>query len=529
MSKERIGMRKIREVLRLKYENQITMNQISGICKTARSTVQEYIRRFEISDLRWPLEESITDEVLENKLFPSGKNSRLRNKSELEYNYLLQELRRKNVTMEVLWTEYKQANPTGYQYSYFCEQISAHKKKSRYSMRQVHKAGEKGFIDFGTGLNFIDSETGECRSTQLFVFCWGASNHLFAKAVLSEALPSWIQVNVEALDYFGCCPKALIPDNLKSAVTKACRYEPTVNAMYTDFAQHYGTTIMPARPQRPKDKAKVENGVKLGKRWILARLRNHIFTSLHQMNEAIAELLEQFNNRTMKQYGKSRKELFVQLDRPHAMKLPEKRYVFAEWKWATVNINYHVRYDNHEYSVPYTTGFGQKVGIRATGSTVEIYKDIHKNSCRVCSHRRSYQKHGYTTSLEHMPPSHRKYLEWTPERIMSWAEKYGSSVKQLVENIMSKRVFPEQAYKSCLGIIRLEKHYSAEKLNAACQRALDFKIDSYQGVKNILSKELEAKTTQKNARLYRRKHENIRGADYFAQATNHDSEQKIIH
>jgi transposase len=529
MSKERIAMRKIREVLRLKYGNKISMNQISAICKISRSTVQDYIRRFETSDLSWPLEESISDEILENKFFPSGKNSRPSYKSGLDYNYLLQELRKKNVTMEVLWSEYKQANPNGYQYSYFCELITAHKKKCQYSMRQIHKGGEKGFIDFGTGLNFIDPETGECRSTQLFVFCWGASNHLFARAVLSENLPAWIQVNVEALDYFGCSPKVLIPDNLKSAVTKACRYEPTVNAMYTDFAQHYGTTIMPARPRRPKDKAKAENGVKLGKRWILARLRNHIFTSLHQLNEAIAELLEQFNNRTMKKYGKSRKEMFIQLDRPNALELPEKRYVFAEWKWATVNINYHVRYDNHEYSVPYTTGFGQKVGIRATGSTIEIYKDIHKNSQRICSHLRSYQRHGYSTTAEHMPPSHRKYLEWTPERIMSWAGKYGSSVKQLVENIMSKRVFPEQAYKSCLGIIRLEKHYSAEKLDAACRRALDFKIDSYTGVKNILSKELESKKNQKSAPSYRRKHENIRGADYFSQSTNQDSGQKTIH
>ncbi len=511
MSKERIAMRKIREVLRLKYENKISRNKIAVICKTSRSTVQDYIRRFEISGMSWPLSYEITDHILEHKLFPvkpALSNSRLH----LDYTYLIQELKKPNVTMEVLWSEYKQAHPEGYQYSYFCELLTAYRKRLNYSMRQSHKGGEKGFLDFGKGLNLLNPQTGELISTQLFVFTWGASNYTFAKAVLSEDLPSWIKVNTEALEYFGCCPKVEVPDNLKSAVNKACRYEPVLNPTYAEFSAHYGMVIMPARPYKPKDKSKAENGVKLCKRWILARLRNRIFTNLHEMNLAIMELLDQFNNRIMKKIGKSRKELYEILDRPQALPLPDTRYVFADWKRARVNINYHISFDQHDYSVPYTF-IHQEVEIRATSTTIEVYQ----GSQRICSHRRSYQKHGYTTIPEHMPPSHRKFLEWTPERIMTWAAKLGPQVKTLVEQIMQKRKHPEQAYKSCLGIIRLQKHFPAARLKAACQRALDFRVHTYQGVKSILAKQLDKMPSEQMLKRDLFVHDNVRGADYFSQ------------
>jgi transposase len=517
MSKERIVMRKIREILRLHFENKLSINQISEVCSIARSTVQEYLRRFNTSKLPWPLPTDLTDELLEKQLYPPKPNA-LQQDRGLDYNYFLQELRRPNVTKEVLWSEYKQANPGGYQYSYFCDLLRQAAKKSKYSMRQIHKGGEKVFVDFGKGLNFIAPDTGEVIPTQLYVSCWGASNYLFAQAVLKEDLVSWISAHVAALNYFGCCPKAIIPDNLKAAVTKACRYEPELNPTYLEFAQHYGTTVLPARPHHPKDKAKVETGVKLGKRWILARLRNHKFTSLAQLNDAISELLEQFNNRIMKAVGQNRKTMFTQLDLPNALPLPEKPYEYADWKWASVNINYHVQYDHHDYSVPYTTGCGQRVGIRATGSTIEIYANVHKQSQRIASHTRSYRKHGYTTKNEHMPASHRKFLEWTPERIISWAQKCGPAVKALVEAMLKRKVHPEQSYKSCLGIIRLTNHYSHTKLNLACQRALQFRVFSYKGIKNILSKHLESLNTTTKP-VYRSQHENIRGADYFA---NHD-------
>jgi len=515
VSQGRISMRKIKEMLRLKYENGLSINKASVVCNIGRTTGQEYLRRFEVSGLTWPLPLEITDEEVENRLYPvqTVKSS---GKSLINFEYLIQELRRPNVTIEVLWSEYKQANQDAYSYGYFCDLLNKFKGKLNYSMRQEHKAGEKGFLDFGEGLNLVDAVTGELTPTRLFVFVWGASNYTFARAIKGESLADWIKVNTEALEYFGCCPKACVPDNLKSAVTKACRYEPDINPTYAEFSNHYGTTILPARPYKPKDKAKVETGVKLAKRWILARLRNRIFISLEQMNKAIMELLDLFNAKPLKIIKKSRAELFTLLDKPNALLLPDTRYEYAAWKTVTVNINYHVNYEDHDYSVPYTF-IHQRLEVRATADTVEIYK----GGKRICAHVKSRKKYGYTTVAEHMPPSHRKYIEWTPDRILQWAEKYGPAVKTLVEQIMKQRTHPEQAFKSCLGIIRMEKHYSAQRLNAACERALEFRVYSYKGVKNILIKNLDFRTTcvkESNTKIIR--HENIRGTKYYEDALN---------
>jgi transposase len=510
MTKERISMRKVSEVLRLHYEGKLSPRGIAKICGMSRTAVREYLIRFKGSGYGWPLPEGVTDDVLEQGLFP-GHQQKRRQQTLLDYNYLVEELRRPNVTVETLWEEYKQAEPEGYQYSYFCELLQGYRKKLNASLRQEHKAGEKGFVDYGTGLFLVDPKTGEKQETKLFVFVWGASNYTYVVATLGEDLPRWIEVNVRALEYFGCCPKVVVPDNLKSAVTKACRYEPELNPTYTEFAEHYGIVVMPTRPHRPKDKAKVETGVKLAKRWILSRLRNHVFTSLVEMNRAILELLGRFNNKPLKQLGKSRKELFETIDRPNALPLPGERYEYAKWKQAKVNINYHVNFDQHDYSVPYTL-IHQEVEIRATKGTVEIY---HRGK-RVCSHCRGERPHGYTTVREHMPPSHQKYLEWTPERIREWGTRYGTAVKTLIEKIMGERKYPEQAYKSCLGIIRLGNRYSGERLNRACERALAYRVYSYRGVKNILALHLEDAREKEEAARNPVNHENIRGGRYYA-------------
>lgn len=502
-------MRRIKEVLRHWHDCKVSQQGISKICQISRSTVGDYINRFTKSGLSWPLPAGVTDDDLERALFVQSEGNR-KYKDELNYAYLLMELKKPNMTKEVLWDEYKQSNAQGYNYSHFCTLIRQHQRNLQYSMRQEHKAGEKGFLDFGEGLKLLNPETGELVTTQLYVFVWGASNYTWARAILNQELPSWIDVNTRALEHFGCCPKVEVPDNLKAAVSKACRYEPDLNPTYADFAKHYGMVIMPARPYKPKDKAKVENGVKLAKRWILARLRNQIFTSLFEMNKAIGELLVVFNDRPLRKINKSRKELFELLDRPHALPLPLNRYEYAEWKHAKVNVNYHVNYDRHDYSVPYTL-IGKSIEIRATQSVVEIYK----NSQRICAHQRSERAYGYTTVADHMPPSHQKYLEWTPQRILEWAEKYGDAVKRLVEKIMASRSHPEQAFKSCLGIIRLEKNYSALRLNAACQRALDYRAYSYRAITNILSKNLDQHVSESDPKKTLT-HENIRGADYYA-------------
>lgn len=510
MARGRSDMRKIKEIIRLIYECGNSQRRAARSCGIGRATVQEYLLRFKAAGITWDVAREMGEEDLERLLFPPVAHDGSFKRTVIDFEYIWREIRRPDMTLALLWEEYKTQYADGYQYSQFCELFRHYSKTVTVSMRQEHKAGEKGFVDFGTGLSFIDMATGELIKTQLFVFVWGASNYTFAKAVRGEDLISWITVNADALEYFGCAPKAIVPDNLKSAVVKACRYEPGINPTYTEFADHYGLTIFPARPRKPKDKAKVEVGVKLAKRWILARLRNAVFTSIEQMNEAIAGLVEVFNFKQMKRLRKSRRELFELLDKPNALALPSSRYEYAEWKKVRVNINYHVMFDEHDYSVPYTL-IHQELEVRATARTVEIYK----KGVRICSHCRSFQRFGYTTVTGHMPPSHQKYLEWTPERILEWGAKYGSAVRELIEHILSARRFPEQAYRSCLGVIRLANHYPAQRLNAACGRALLFRSYSYQSVKKILARGLDEQTPRQSVLTKHITHENIRGADYF--------------
>lgn len=513
MANERISMRKIKEVLRLKYDKSLNVSQISQICSISRPAVDSYLLRFRASGLVWPLPEEITDDFLEKKLFSCNtvKNSL---KADPDYEYMIQEIRRPNVTLEVLWSEYIAANPNGYQYSYFCELYRMYAKKLNYSMRQEHKAGDKNFVDFSSmeDINIIRPFDEETIKPKLFVSVWGASNYMFAKAVKGEDLKSWINVNIDSLEYYGCCPKAIVPDNLKSAVTKACRYEPDINPTYTEFAEHYGVAIFPARPYRPKDKSKAENGVKLAKRWLLSRLRNRIFHSLDELNTEILKLLEIFNSKKMKKFNKSRKELFEELDKPNALPLPQKRYEFALWKQARVQLNYHVSFEEHYYSVPYTF-IHKVVDMRGSGEIIEIF---HKGE-RICSHQSSLEKNGYTTVKEHMPKNHQKYAEWTPERISELAQRGGPHVKEIVKQMINKKRFPEQAYRACLGILRLENRYSKERLNAACSRAIQYGIVSYDGIAEILKKGLDKihAESNSNANIIGKSHENIRGSEYY--------------
>jgi len=510
MAQERNSMRKIKEVLRLHYESKLSQRIIGKACRIGKTSVHEVLQRFWATELSWPLPAEMSDEQLEARLFGEGVPATL-SKPLPDYKALRIELAKPNVTMEVLWNEYKVDHPDGYQYSHFCELFRRYLKIQGSSMHQEHKGGEKGFLDFGEGLKLMDRATGELIPTQLFVFVWGASCYTYLEAVLSQDLHDWIGVNVRALEHFGCCPKVEVPDNLKSAVTKACRYEPEINPTYADFASHYGTAIIPARPYRPKDKPHAENGVKLAKRWILARLRNRTFFSLAEMNQAILELLDSFNSRMMrKRANKTRKELFETLDKPNALALPDQRYEYAEWKKCKLAFNYHVECDDHNYSVPYQL-IGQHLEIRATQYIVEVYR----KGNRVASHRRGARINGYTTVPEHMPPSHQKYLEWTPQRIMDWAEKYGASVKRMVEQMMNQRRHPEQAFKSCLGLIRLERHFTAPRLEAACARALMFRSYSYKGVRTILEKGLDQSKPLAITTCKPIEHANVRGSSYW--------------
>ena len=457
-------MRKIKEVLRLKWAHKLSNRKIAKSCFISRSTVADYLLRAKLAGLSWPIAPELDDAAIENLLFPVTDKSIPAERRMPDMEYLYQELKRKSVTIQLLWYEYKQANTDGYQYSQFCNLYRQWVKKLDLTLRQEHRAGEKLFIDYaGQTAYIVDPKTGEITEAQIFLATLGASNYTFAEASLSQDLPSWIKSHVHAFEFFGGVAEILVPDNLKSGVTNPCRYEPDINPTYQDLAEHYGTTVIPARSRRPKDKAKVESAVFVAERWILAALRNHTFFSLTELNRAIAEKLHDLNNRKFQKLNTTRRQLFETIDRPALKPIPSRPYEYAEWKRARVNIDYHIEIDRHYYSVPYQLA-REQVDVRLTSSTVEV---LFKNK-RVASHQRDYRKGAFITLTEHMPKSHQRYLEWTPSRIIRWAEKNGPKTQKLITRILDSRTHPEQGYRSSLGIMRLGKAYSPERLEAAC-------------------------------------------------------------
>ena len=514
MAKPRLSMRKIKEVLRLSYQCGLSARQVALSANVSRSTVKDYLVRAERTGISWPAAEDLSEQQIDERLFPSKPLDVCAPKALPDCDYIYQELKshkKFNLTLDLLWREYKEQYPDGYQYSQFCELYRRWRKKLDYSMRQDHRGGEKLFVDYGEGLNLVAPKSGEPISTQLFVAVWGASNYTYAEATLTQQLPDWIGSHVRAFSYFGCVPKIVVPDCLKGAVSRACLYEPELNPTYAEMAEHYGICVLPARPAHPKDKAKVEAGVLIAKRWILSALRHRTFYSLTEINSAIGELLERLNSRELRKLKKSRRELFDLFDRPQAKPLPEKAYEYAEWKLATVNIDYHIEVDKHYYSVPFRL-VRDKLNVRLTASTVEAFT----KGERVAAHARSFIPHTHSTLKDHMPAAHQKYLEWTPSRIVTWAQKIGPATAQLVEKIIASRTHPEQAYRSCLGILRLEKHYPKERLEKASKRALKFGAHSFRSLKNILSSGLDRlEENESNAELALGPHENIRGSHYY--------------
>jgi len=513
MAARRLSMRKIREVLRLRYSQGCSTSQISQSCNISRSTVREYLFRAGQSGLSWPLSPELDDTALEKLFYPSAAQEASPGKRQMPpLDYLHKELKRKGVTLQLLWYEYKQNNPEGYQHSQFCELYRRWAGTLDLSLRQEHRAGEKLFVDYaGDTIPVVNPQTGEITQAQLFIAVLGASNYTFAEASDSQELPCWINSHVHAFEYFDGVPEILVSDNLKSGVNKACRYEPDINPTYLDMAQHYGTSIIPARPGKPRDKAKAEAGVLLAERWILAALRNRTFFSLGELNQAIREKLTSLNNRKFQKLDSSRSELFKTIEKPALKPLPSSPYEFAQWKKATVNIDYHIEVDHHCYSVPYQL-VRRQVDVRITSTTVEV---LFKNR-RVASHRRSYRKGGFTTLNEHRPKSHQKYLEWTPSRIIEWAGQNGPHTRELVTRIIESKPHPEQGYRSGLGVIRLAKKYSPGRLEAACQRALDIKAYSYKSVNSILQNGLDQQALPfDEPQPVIISHPNIRGSRYY--------------
>jgi transposase len=506
-------MRKVRELLRLKWGLGVSHRQAARALGISPSTVVEYERRARQAGLSWPLPEEMDDARLEALLFPPAPAANVP-RALPDWDQVNRELRRKGVTLQLLWLEYRQRHPDGYQYSQFCELYRRWEKKLDVVLRQSYRAAEKAFIDYaGPTIPLVDAGTGEIREAQVFVGVLASSNHTYVEATWTQTLPDWIASHVRMFTYWGGAPELLIPDNLKSGVKKACYYEPDLNRTYQQLAAHYGTAVLPARPYHARDKAKVEAGVQIVERWIIAPLRHHTFFSLAELNQEIAARREALNDRPFQKLEGTRRSLFESIERPALRPLPPQPYEYTEWRRARVNIDYHIQVEKHFYSVPYGLR-REEVEVGLTATTVEV---LHKGR-RVAAHPRSYKKGGYTTDPAHMPSAHRRHLEWSPSRLVRWASSVGPDTAELVRRILESRPHPEQGYRACLGLMRLANSYSPERLEAASRRALPLGALSYRSVKSILQSGLDRRPLEEQITLaLPREHAHLRGPDYYRQ------------
>lgn len=514
MANRRIRMEKLKEIIRLGTEHHLSNRAIARALKVSRPVVAQYLSDFRASGLTYSeISRMNHDDLLElfsrNRRFEKQRYTVLSER----FKEYVKELKRPGVTRQLLWEEYRQAHPEGYSYSQFCYHFQIWQDISELSMHIEHKAGDKMFVDFtGKKLFVTDPKTGAQRAAEVFVAILGASQLTYAEARYTQQKADWIKANENALRYIGGVPQAIVPDCLKSGVTKGDKYDPDINPEYADFARHYDTVILPARPHAPRDKALVENAVKIVYSRVFAPLRNQTFYSLAELNRAIREKLAVHNSRCFQRLQISRKQLFQEIEKAVLKPLPVNPYELRSFKSVKVQLNYHVYLsdDQHYYSVPYPYR-GKKVKIIYTDSIVEIY---HKN-VRIAFHKRDRSQNKYTTLAEHMPPNHRFYQDWCPEKIIEWAGKKGSYVRELVVKLLARGSYPEQTYKVCLGVINLSKQYDARRVDRACQRALEFRYYSYKAVKNILAKGLDKIEAEALFQTKLPEHENIRGHDYY--------------
>jgi transposase len=508
-------MRKTREILRLKWVHGRSHREIAGALVVGVGTPSEVVARAKRAKITsWSEVEALSDEELDARMYPppllNGEPRPEPNPAAIHI-----ELRRTGVTLRLLHEEYALANPNAYGYTKFVELYNAWAERLLVTMRQVHKAGEKCFVDYsGKKPSIVDAKTGERIEVELFVAVMGASNYTYVEATATQKSADWVASHVRLVEFLGGAPRAFVPDQLKSGVVIASRYEPGIQRTYEEWSQHYSTTILPARPMKPRDKAKVEGGVLIAQRWILARLRNITCFSLDELNEYIARLVADLNNRVMKRYGKSRRQLFDELDRPALTALPSDRFIYGDWTKATVKLDYHVLVDHHDYSVPYQRATDE-VWIRTSAATVEVF---YKNK-RCASHVRSFEHGGVTTNPEHLPASHRKYAEESDASFEEWAATIGAHTFALVRTILIERPHPEHGLRSCRGLKSLTRLYASARIEAACERALVAGARSYTNVESILKHGLDqqplTETVQSDALPSSLDHENIRGADYY--------------
>jgi transposase len=505
-------MRKISEVLRLKFQLKLSHREIGQSQNISPGTVGEYLSRAKAAGIAWPLPEGMDEEALYAILYKPVKNQNSF-RPRPNFEYIHQELRRKGVTLLLLWREYREQHANGLGYTRFCIEYAGYSKQFSPVMRQIYKGGEKCFVDYaGMTVPWICHQTGEIHAAQVFVGSLGASNFTFTEATATQTLPDWFGSHVRMFEYFGGVPQVLVPDNLKSGVKKAHHYDPDINPNFQLLGEHYGIAIVPARAVKPRDKAKVEASVKFVEMQILAPLRNRTFTSVAEINAAIKPLLKEFNERNFQKLSGTRRSQFEILDKPALKPLPPERFEHSNWKKARVNIDYHVAFEKHNYSVPYHF-IHQEIYVRATNKIVECF---YKGK-QIAIHERSNKQHAYSTLKAHMPRNHQEQAEWTPDRLKFWATKTGKFTKEFIEHLIASRSFPEQAFRACLGVLRLGKRFGEDRLEKACERALMMGADRYQQIESILKRGLDKLPLNENdnKEFLPSNHENVRGSAYY--------------
>jgi transposase len=516
MPRRRLSVRTIREVLRLRWQLGLSEHQIASSCHISTTAVRSYVQRAKEAGLSWPLPEDLQDAQLEQRLFPARPRVGAVDRPAINWTDISKQLKRKGVTLRLLWEEHRQGNPRGYCYSQYCKMYAKWMQASPDPvMIQEHKAGDKLFVDYaGQTMPITDPKTGEVTDAQIFVAALGASNYTFIDATLTQSLPDWIGSHVRCFAFLGGVPRIVVPDNLKSGVTSPSRYEPDINPTYLKLASHYGVAVVPARVRRPRDKAKAENAVLQVERRILARLRNHAFHTLAELNEVLSALLSIHNEEVTKSLGSSRKALFESIDLPELRPLPAQPFEEGVWSKARVNVDYHIVVENHRYSVPFELR-GRTVDVHVSASVVEIFVD----NARVASHRRSATQYRFTTVKAHMPANH-QYVQWRDKEFLAEACKHGPNTAQLIGLVLESRPVPEQSYRSCQGVLRLAQQYGSDRMEAAALRAILTNVASYKSVKAILSNGLDrVPLASADARVQSITHENIRGAGYYIQKT----------
>jgi transposase len=516
-------MRKLKEVLRLKYEQNLSYQDIAKSVNIAKSTVYEYISRAENVTLSWPLPPEMDDDALENLLYPNEEKDNRENESLPNFQYIHQELPRKGVTLKLLWQEYASSNPDGLRYSRFCDRYRNWAKTCNLWMPQVHKAGEKTFVDYA-GQTMTVYESSGSSEAQIFVSSLGASTYIYSEATPSQKMSDWISSHENMFNFYGGVTEVLVPDNLKSGVTKAHRYEPDINIAYQEMAKHYNVAVIPARVVRPKDKSKVEGAVQLVERQVLAPLRNQRFYSFTELNQAIGERLKIVNNQPFQKISGSRHSLYLELDKPMLKPLPLTPFAFAEWKKDRVKRCYHINIASHWYSVPYLL-VDQMMEIRFTDKTIEIF---YKGKL-VAAHLRNYKINGYTTNLDHMPPGHRAHAECTPEKLIEQAHHIGQSTEMWIKAALERPDFhPLQSMKTCLGVLRLAKQYNKDRLEKACKRALIMKAFTFKSIESILQNGLDHHPFPHEIKCIPlpQTHEFVRGKEYYL--IDKEGEQNVI-